>query len=687
MPTSKRAGDLLAGRYRLIDLMAESANGRFWRAWDNDLARPVALHLIPADDARAEPLMAAARRSATLHDRHLLRVLDADRVEGLVYVVNEWGEGMSLDRMVLSEPLPPRRAAWIVSEVAELLTRAHQLGLTHGHLSPEQVLVDESGAVKVIGFAVDGALHGIDQGTVDDDVHDLAAVLYAALTGKWPGRAASQVAAAPRDHGKVLRPRQVRAGVPRRLDAVCDQVLSPWPSAHAHTYDSAQAIAEVCLDYIGDPQVMAEAERELNRGNTNPRIPRITAPLVGPDETQVRMPVTPPVTPPAAPPVAPPPTSPVTTGADETQIAATPVRDTAVAPETTPPPAIAPELDGPEAVEATATPSGPAPVDETQAGVPVFYDEIAEVGWASTSGVQAPPPPPFEEPPERPLFAPDPPEGRRPRPTPDDHGIGRDAGTGTGWANLSDQPPGHGATTGDTGAGDSLIGTGSFWPWATGRHQAVGAQGGMPDGAEDEPVPGRSWLRIAAFLALALMLAIAAVYAFNQGRDSSNGEADATAAEETSAAATTKLPIEGATDFDPQADPPSENPEQVKLAIDDDPASGWQTTTYSQPFGPGGIKDGVGLLIDLGTAQDVRQVRVGVKGSPTAVALFTATGGLAPERMSDLSFATTNKTQGKRVTLSPDQPVTARWLLLWLTALPKVDDGYRGQINSVTVSK
>ena len=55
------------------------------------LSRHVAVHLIADEDERSELLMDAARRSATLFDPHLLRVLDADHTNGICFVVNEWG--------------------------------------------------------------------------------------------------------------------------------------------------------------------------------------------------------------------------------------------------------------------------------------------------------------------------------------------------------------------------------------------------------------------------------------------------------------------------------------------------------------------------------------------------------------------------------------------------------------------
>ena len=146
MPQSIRPGDVLADRYRLIDLLTESGGGRFWRAHDRVLQRHVAVHVIGESDERAPGLIEAARRSATILDRRLLRVLDADHTDGLCFVVNEWGQGHSLDVMLAkSGPLAPRRAAWLISEVAASIAVAHAAGIAHGRLVPENVLVDRTG--------------------------------------------------------------------------------------------------------------------------------------------------------------------------------------------------------------------------------------------------------------------------------------------------------------------------------------------------------------------------------------------------------------------------------------------------------------------------------------------------------------------------------------------------------------
>lgn len=255
-------GTMLGDRYRLEVLLTEHHGARFWRATDTILSRSVAVHTLASTDDRAQAVLDAARRSVTVNDAHFLRVLDCDDDGEITWVINEWGQGMSLDLMLEQRgPLPVDRAAWLVHEVARAMANAHEGGLHHGRLNPEAVLVTEAGSVKVIGFVTHSAFEGPQPpdptyGDLDNrerDVIDLAGLLYAALTGKWPGVSRSQVPAAPRDGRAPLRPRQVRAGIPRNLDLLCDRVLNKEGAQHALPVETSQEIAAALSDFIGSP--------------------------------------------------------------------------------------------------------------------------------------------------------------------------------------------------------------------------------------------------------------------------------------------------------------------------------------------------------------------------------------------------------------------------------------------------
>ncbi|WP_248579640.1 protein kinase family protein [Nocardioides sp. InS609-2] len=590
MPGSIRAGDVLAQRYRLDDLLSESGDARFWHAFDTVLTRSVAIHIIASTDERAPRLLDAARRSATLVDRRILRVLDARDSGGVVYVVNEWGSGDSLDiTLTGAGPMAPREAAWLVAEVAETIARAHEAGLAHGRLNPENVLVDHNGEVRIIGFGVDAALHGLPPGRRSTDVHDLAGLLYAAMTGRWAGTSTSRVPGAPQEQGALLRPRRVRAGIPRLLDGLCDEVLNPYAASHAsrpdHDLSTARGLADALTEFVGDAPT-----REPHR---HPE----TEPAIG----------------------------------------------------SVPPPAAKPE-----------------PVDmPTQAGIPAFTEDDPEddVSWLTPRDDRPPPPPAFAQPPDRPLFAPDPPRGqpvRRPRP-----GV-----TTTAPASAP------------AAVRDSRAHTGSgFWPWESGTGS------GILSSVAEEEVPGRNWLRLAMVVGLVALLVVA-VLAVLQLR---NDDGDP-ASEDTTGQARDRpraVPLTGVTaqDFDPQGDAPFEEyPDLVPLALDGDPATAWQTNTYNQNLGPGGLKTGVGLVLDLGSAKTLRSVRLTLPGGPTSAEVFRT--GEVPTTVDGLEAVADGSTTGDdpALTLRLPDDVADQYVVVWLTSLPPVDGGFRGQIAEVVVA-
>ncbi|WP_159081478.1 protein kinase family protein [Nocardioides sediminis] len=621
MPDSIHAGEVLASRYRLDDLLAESEGGRFWRAHDSVLHRHVAVHLIDRDDPRASSMLEAAREVAPHADPRLLRVLDAEQVDGLCFVVNEWGQGTSLDALLANDgPLQPRRAAWIVSEVADSIALAHDAGLTHGRIVPENVLIDHHGQVRIIGFGVDAALHGLPPGRRTDDLVDVAALLYAALTGKWAGVSPSQLPDAPTDHGAVLRPRRVRAGIPRALDALCDQVINEGREGRVGI--SADVIAEMLRDYVGDASGMRETQDH-------------------------------PILPPWAPPFAP---EQVREAPEEP--AAEPTGEATAVVPTGEPTAVVPAADEPGRGPVGRTP-GPRADQPTQAGMPVFDDERDDVGWVSARSEAPPPPPPFEERPAKPLFAPDPPEGqpaRRPR---------------------------EGATPGGSSSG--------YWPWE-GTSGGTGSHAGQQTGSGSWPaydtgdvsVPGRSWIRLALLIGLCLLVALAALAAYQLGRGDGDEQTTETPSSPVTTAAPTPFPDVTGKDFDPQGtDGQVENSELVPLALDGNAATSWYTSSYDQQLGPAGLKTGVGLVLDLGRTRGVRKVEVATLGGPTSLSIFVT--GQAPAGVAELTPVGTATGNGT-LTVDLDEAVSGRFVTVWLTALPQLDGTYRGTIADVVVS-
>jgi hypothetical protein len=149
------------------------------------------------------------------------------------------------------------------------------------------------------------------------------------------------------------------------------------------------------------------------------------------------------------------------------------------------------------------------------------------------------------------------------------------------------------------------------------------------------------------------------------------------------------IKVVSAEDFDP---PPqgngSENPNQVRLAFDGRAGTAWRTVAYTSPAF-GGLKAGVGLILDLGDAATVRQVKLRLpeEGSTIQVRTALPTATRAPQALSGYTLAATATGAGKEETLRFTAPATTRFILIWITQLPPgPGPTYRGGISEATVS-
>jgi serine/threonine protein kinase len=220
-------GTRLGGRYRLEDRLAAAGGWSAWKAIDEILARPVSVITFAAGFPRLEQVVTAARAASRLTDTRLTQVFDVEDSWDHGYIVLEWPVGDTLGDLLATGSMEPLAAARIVAEVAAALSGAHAAGLAHLCLRPDAVRWTAGGGIKVTGLGIDAALTGT---SADDpelaDTRGLGQLLYAALTGLWPGPDDSGLPPAPESDGRPRRPRQVRAGVPTVLDDVAGRALA-----------------------------------------------------------------------------------------------------------------------------------------------------------------------------------------------------------------------------------------------------------------------------------------------------------------------------------------------------------------------------------------------------------------------------------------------------------------------------
>ena len=149
---------LQLGKFQLLDEMEAGPIGKVYLGEHKQLARRVALKLLPKGMKErpkiAEKLLQAARRICALDHRNIIHVFDIDLDLDRYFLVMEFPAGKTLAEHLTNGPLRFSAAADIIRQVAAGLHYAHQSGVYHGDLQPSNVLIEKNGAVKILDFGV-----------------------------------------------------------------------------------------------------------------------------------------------------------------------------------------------------------------------------------------------------------------------------------------------------------------------------------------------------------------------------------------------------------------------------------------------------------------------------------------------------------------------------------------------------
>src|ERR1700676_5655529 len=162
--TKFKRGDIIGGRYDILELLGEGGMGAVYKASDRELNRFVALKLIRSDLASNPAILARFKQELlTAHQvthKNVIRIYDLAEADGVKFITMEFVEGSDL-RQLLKEHgrFSPDEAVDIIRHVCMALDAAHSAGIIHRDLKPQNIMRDKSGRILVMDFGLARSVH------------------------------------------------------------------------------------------------------------------------------------------------------------------------------------------------------------------------------------------------------------------------------------------------------------------------------------------------------------------------------------------------------------------------------------------------------------------------------------------------------------------------------------------------
>ncbi len=263
-------GKRIDGRFEILDVVGVGGMAVVYKAYDNIDDRIVAVKILKdeflANEEFRRRFKNESKAIAVLNHRNIVKVIDVSFGDRLQYIVMEYIEGISLKEYIEQKGvLDWNEALFFSIQILRALQHAHDKGIVHRDVKPQNIMLLENGTIKVTDFGIArfshsetrtmtekaiGSVHYMSpeqaKGELTDekaDIYSVGIVLYEMLTGKLPFEAESVVSVALMQvNNEAVLPRTINSNIPLGFEQI---VMKAMKKSTRERYQSA---AEMLLD-------------------------------------------------------------------------------------------------------------------------------------------------------------------------------------------------------------------------------------------------------------------------------------------------------------------------------------------------------------------------------------------------------------------------------------------------------
>ncbi len=284
----------MIAHYQIIDKLGEGGMGIVYKARDTRLDRIAALKILPpdktADPERKRRFVQEAKAASALNHPNIITIYDIGVDEGVDFIAMEYVAGRSLDALIQRQGMRPAEVLRIAVQIADALAVSHAAGIIHRDLKPRNIMVADSGLVKVLDFGLAKLTEksgigqeaptetlaaeteeGVVLGTIAylspeqaqglkldprSDIFSFGAVLYEMLTGRRPFRGDTKVSTI----AAILNrePESLAETTPRELDRIVHRCLRKEPARRFQTMADLKVALEELKDESDSGRLVAQ---------------------------------------------------------------------------------------------------------------------------------------------------------------------------------------------------------------------------------------------------------------------------------------------------------------------------------------------------------------------------------------------------------------------------------------------